>query len=120
MSSNEPVRGLRAAILRSWHNKRPNPNNPISGNLDYQEVFVVGLPVQGRPVQEGLPLVVLSETAPGCVVARPAEPCPSDRRGYQASGAYIVHSDCSKDWESVFGHRLPIPLHDHTERRLDS
>ena len=118
MISDAPtLYGMRAVVLRPWAMKRPNPSSMLSGNPEVREVYVVGDGIpRTYPVYPDAPLVMLSETAPGYVVAHPADPCPDGRNGYMASGAYIVQSGCSEDWISVFGHRLPIPLHDHTER----
>ncbi|WP_370944060.1 hypothetical protein AB5J62_33805 [Amycolatopsis sp. cg5] len=112
------VYGMRAVILRSWTNAGPNPSHVICGDPEAREVYVVGDGIpRSYPVYRDTPMVVLGETAPGYVVARPASRCPRDRNGYMASGAYIVQSGCYEDWISVFGHPLPIPLHDRAERR---
>lgn len=119
MSDERPVLyGIRAVVLRSWVSALPNPSHVISGDPDVRDVYLVGdgIPTV-YPVHRDTPIVVLGETTPGYVVARPASRCPADRNGYMASGAYIVQSGCSKEWESVFGHLLPIPLHDRAERR---
>lgn len=108
-------RGLRARILRQSH--RPNADSVISGNPDIVEVLLVGPEIpEIHRAGENRPLVILDSTAPGYTVARPAQPRPAGRNGYMASGAYIVHSSCWHEWQDVFGHALPIPLHDYTEK----
>ncbi|OXM69673.1 hypothetical protein [Amycolatopsis vastitatis] len=119
MTSEKPaLYGMRAQILRSSHNLRPNPNNMISGDLNVQVVYVVGDGVPGlHPVLSDAPLVAVREIAGRFTVAYPADKCPPDRYGFMASGAYIVHRGSFDEWLSYFGHELPIPLHDKTERR---
>ncbi|MFD6073812.1 hypothetical protein [Amycolatopsis lurida] len=113
--------GLRAKILRPSFLQRQDPSRVISGNPEISEVFIVGDNVpKAMPVREGLPLVLLKLTLPWYPAARPADPCPPGRHGYMAGGAYIVHSSCSEEWGDLFGHSLPIPLHDYTERRSTS
>ncbi len=113
--------GLRATILRPHTFSRPDRSRVISGDPTVGEVFIVGDGVpKAQPVREGFPLVLLEETRAGYPAARPAGPCPPGRYGYMASGAYIVHSSCYEEWIDLFGHSLPIPLHDYTERRSTS
>lgn len=84
-------------------------------------MFVVGDGIPRRhPVSSDATLVLISETSPGYVVALPANSCPSDRNGYMASGAYIGASGCFDAWLDVFGHSLPIPLHDYAEQKRRS
>ncbi|WAL67121.1 hypothetical protein ORV05_04855 [Amycolatopsis cynarae] len=100
-------RGLRARILRD------NTTIGRGGYSDGPDIHVVYIVGEGipplHPVPEGAPVVVLRETTPGYVVARPEQ-----GGGYAASGAYLRQDSCYEDWEKVFGHHLPIPLHDHS------
>jgi len=56
-----------------------------------------------------LPVVVIGSNLPGYYHVKPAEPCPSNRRGYMAGGCYVYTSD------SRFPAKYPLPLHDRTE-----
>lgn len=116
--SKPPLRGIRATLLRRKRHATPDPSRVISGDPLIERVLLVGPQVpQVRDVEEGVPVVVLAQTTPGYMVARPAPVSLSDYRGYQAGGAYIVHDGCWDEWIEVFGHALPIPLHDYSERK---
>ncbi|GAA1962187.1 hypothetical protein [Amycolatopsis minnesotensis] len=113
--------GMRARVLRPWPVVQRDTSRMLSGNPEVREVFVVGDGVpRSHPVRPEMPLVLLHEVVEGHVVARPADRCPAGRHGFMASGAYVVHSSCYDEWTAFFGHSLPIPLHDYTERRRDA
>ncbi len=119
MTADKPVLyGMRAQILRSSINLRPNSANVISGDPAVEDAYIVGDEVpRSHPVPPDAPLVVLAEIAGAFRVARPASKCRPGWYGYMASGAYIVHKGSFDEWLAYFGHELPIPLHDKMERR---
>lgn len=114
-----PLRGMRATILRPWTTQRSNPDNIIAGDYANDEVCLVGSGIPQLYRAGDRPRVVLGTTMRGYVVATPANPPPPGRYGFMASGAYIVQSGCFEEWYEVFGHYLPIPLHDHTEEKSE-
>jgi hypothetical protein len=66
-----------------------------------------------RPATVDAPAVVLGETTPGYLVARPCGDQPEDSVGWMASGAWIVSDDYR--FAELTGSTRPIPLHDRTE-----
>lgn len=90
-----------------------SPNAGLSAH--HHEVVVVER--DGRPLPQHLQLAAPSQKAPavslrfeyGRYVARPTDAVTH----YMTSGAFLHTSDAR--WQSVVGHRLPIPLHDRTE-----
>lgn len=110
MSDTTYTRGIRGSVLRTRYSR---------GRIadQFEDVIVVGPEVpQLHPVRGDAPAVVIGESAPGYRVLRPAEPVPDGHLGYMAGGTYVVHSGCYDEWMRVFGHDLPMPLHDYVER----
>ncbi|WP_410662061.1 hypothetical protein [Amycolatopsis sp. lyj-84] len=110
--------GLRATVLRPLTFPRPDHSRVISSDPTVGEVFIVGDDVpKAQPVREGFPLVLLKETRAGDLAVRPANDPPSGHTAYAASGAYVVHFACGREWFELFGHVLPVSLHDLTMPR---
>lgn len=108
--ADKPIRGFPASILTG-----PFTNSRGGLSARVKHVTVVGddLPDYCRLARpsEHAPAVILAETSPGYPVLRPTDP---EGLQWMASGAYVHTSDSR--WKDFAGTRLPLPLHDRTER----
>lgn len=108
-----PRMGMTAWLYVNAHWGPVTSNGGISAQGHHQ-VLVVGDNVsQITQEHEGVPVVYLTETTPGYIVAQPAEGHDPTKIGWMAGGSFI-HTDDSR-WFDVTGTRLPIPLHDRQE-----
>ncbi len=102
--------GIRALILTGWNH---SPNGGISSKVDVVTIVGGHVPEQS-PATADAPAVMFDETTPGYLVLRPSDEPGPGRTQYMASGAYVAPTDF-ETWKRVFGHHLPVPLHDRTE-----
>lgn len=118
-----PLWALRASILRGTHNAA---NGGLSDTNPDADVWVV-MPGTVQPERGFLTMFrKVSELPEGAHItlittngfgphAEPAQAVGEGRIGWMASGAYLIGSGCAREWRQVFGHDLPIPLHDRSE-----
>jgi hypothetical protein len=113
----EYTHGIPGHILKGQFH---SPNGGISAAC--WEVTIVGPEVEGvehlRRVRDDAPAVRIDPRGRGYTALIPAESPPAGRTSYMTSGAYVEMGGGSLyevAWVRLFGHRMPVGLHDYTE-----
>lgn len=113
----EYTHGIPGSILTGQFHV---PNGGISAR--FHRVTIVGPEIDGaphlRPIYPDAPAVRIQQRTAKYSALVPVEPVSPGRVGYMASGAYVVKDGgglYEDIWLEIFGHIMPVPLHDYSE-----